>query len=48
VLTGRILAVRNNAELKSRVMAHKEFDTLATADAWLNGKANITTTTPNV
>lgn len=44
VLTGRILAVRNNAALKSRVMAHKEFDTLAAADTWLNGKANISTT----
>ena len=42
-LTGRIMAVRNNAALKPRLMVHKEFETLALADTWLKGKANITT-----
>ena len=40
-LTGRIMAVRNNSSLTPRLMAHKEFTTLALADAWLKGKANI-------
>lgn len=42
VLNGRIMAVKNNAQLKPRVMAHQEFSTLAAAVAYLNGKANIT------
>lgn len=41
VLNGRIMAVKNNAELKPRVMAHQEFTTLAAAVAYLDGKANI-------
>lgn len=41
-LTGRIMAVRIAANMKNRLMAHKEFTTLADADTWLRGKANIT------
>lgn len=42
-LNGRIMAVKNNAQLKPRIMAHQEFATLALAVAYLNGKANIAT-----
>lgn len=41
VLNGRIMAVKNNAQLKAHVMAHQEFATPALAVAYLNGKANI-------
>lgn len=40
-LTGRIMPVRNTASLETHVMVHQEFTTLTAADAWLNGKANI-------
>ena len=46
-LEGRISPVKNNASLKNRVMAHKFFEDLEDADEWLQGKANITTTTTN-
>ena len=40
-LNGRIMAVRNNNDLKARVMAHQEFATLTAAVSYLNTKANV-------
>lgn len=44
ILNGRIMGVKNNSQMKTRYMAHKEFTTLEDADAWLRSKANITAT----
>ena len=42
VLSGRIFAVKDNAEMKQHIMAHQEFSSMAAAMAYLNTKANIT------
>lgn len=42
-LNGRIFAVKDNAQMVQHIMAHQEFASLATAIAYLNGKANIAT-----
>lgn len=43
-LNGRIMAVKDNASLTPHIMAHQEFSTEAAALAYLQGKANISST----
>ena len=44
-INGRIMAVRIDETLKNMYRRRATFDTLAAAVAWVNGKANIGTTT---
>lgn len=41
-LNGRIMVVKNNADLVQHIMAHQEFATLAAAMSYLDSKANVT------
>ena len=40
-LNGRIMVVRDNAQLAQHIMAHQEFATLAAAMSYLDSKANV-------
>lgn len=40
-LTGRVMGVRNNANMKVRFMQHKEFTSVDDMIAWLDAKANV-------
>lgn len=40
-LNGRIMGVKNNAQMEIRIMAHQEFDSIENAVNYLNTKANV-------